>query len=349
MEGRMMAARFYEPGQPLKIEEIPIPRIGPEEVLVEMKACGVCATDVHTAIQGMVPVSFSPIVLGHEPSGRVVEIGSSVEGWQVGDRVIAQGASTCGRCPFCRQGRDSLCLTAQVMGMHRDGAFAEYFSVPARSLAVLPESIPFEQGAVLADAVATPFHALTSRGKLQAGETVAVFGCGGLGIHAVQLAMICGAYRIIAVDISDEVLQRAMRVGADDTINATNEKPARRIKELTEGMGVDLSLEFVGSNETINQAVKSLKRGGRAVVAGIGVEDIQVTPPFVFVWSEYQLIGSFGSDLTDIKKLINLVISKKLDLSESVSVAIPLEDINQGIHDLEKKVGNPVRIVVTRS
>jgi D-arabinose 1-dehydrogenase-like Zn-dependent alcohol dehydrogenase len=349
MKGLMKAARLYKPKEPLKIEEVPIPEIGSEEVLVEMKACGICATDVHTAIHGMVPISFNPIILGHEPSGVIAEVGSSVKGWKAGDRVISLGATTCGICPLCRDGRDSLCLFAKVMGMHRDGAFAEYFKISARSLVTLPESITFDQGAILTDAVATPFHALTKRGNLLPGETVAVFGCGGLGIHAVQLARLCGASKIIAVDVSDAVLSRAKKIGADETIHAGHEKPARRVKEMTGGSGVDLSLEFVGLNETIDQAVKSLKRGGRTVVSGIGMKNIEIVPPAIFVWSENQLIGSFGSDLADIERLIGFVSENRLDISESISAKIPLEELNQGIHDLENKVGNPVRIVVSRS
>jgi len=348
MQGMMKAARFYKPGEPLKIEDVPIPKIDNDEVLVEMRACGICATDAHTAVHGMVPVSYSPIVLGHEPSGIIAEVGSAVKGWNVGDRVISFGAATCGTCSYCRRGMDSLCLSSQVMGMHRDGAFAEYFAIPGRSLVALPETAPFDQGAVLADAVATPFHAITKKGKLMAGETVAVFGCGGLGFHALQLAKLCGASKVIAVDISEQVLKRAKKIGADETINATEGKPARRIKELTGGKGVDLSLEFVGINKTIDQAVKSLRRGGRAVVAGIGAENIEIVPPFVFTWSEYQLIGSFGSDLADIQKLAALLTSNRLDLSGSITAKIPLNQVNQGILDLDNKVGNPVRIVVTR-
>jgi len=347
MEGKMKAARLYKPKEPLRIEEVPIPQIDSGEVLVETKACGICATDVHTAIHGMVPISFSPMILGHEPSGVIVEVGSAVKGWKAGDRVIALGAATCGMCPSCQEGRDSLCLAAEVMGMHRDGAFAQYFKIPARSLIALPENIPFNQGAILADAVATPFHALTKRGNLRAGETVAVFGCGGLGLHAVQLAIICGASKVIALDISDVALNRAKKVGADETINVSQEKPAKQVKELTGGKGVDLSLEFVGLKETIDQAIKSLKRGGRTVVAGIGGQNIEIVPPYIFVWSEYQLIGSFGSDRADIQKLVELVSSHKLNLSESITGHVPLEEVNQGIHNLETKIGNPVRIIVT--
>jgi threonine dehydrogenase-like Zn-dependent dehydrogenase len=196
--------------------------------------------------------------------------------------------------------------------------------------------------------VATPFHALTKRGNLRAGETVAIFGCGGLGIHAVQIARVCGAGKVIALDISDVALKRAKKVGADETVNVSQEKAARRVKELTGGRGVDLSLEFVGSKETIDQAIKSLKRGGRAVVVGIGGQNMEIVPPYIFVWSEYQLIGSFGSDRSDIRKLIELLSSNKLDLSESITAGVRLEEVNRGIHDLAKKVGNPVRIVVSR-
>jgi len=347
MEGKMKAARLYKPGKPLKIEEVSIPRIDSEEVLVETRACGICATDVHTAVHGSIPISFSPMTLGHEPSGVIVEVGAAVKGWKAGDRVIALGAATCGACSSCQEGRDSLCLSAQVMGMHRDGAFAQYFKIPARSLIALPDQIPFDQGAILADAVATPFHALTKRGKLQAGETVAVFGCGGLGLHAVQLARVCGASKVIALDVSEAALERARRVGADETVNVSQEKGAQRVKELTGGKGVDLSMEFVGLQETIDQAIKSLKRGGRTVVVGIGGQNMEIVPPYIFVWSEYQLIGSFGSDRADIQKLVELVKNQKLNLSESITGHIPLEEVNQGIHNLEKKVENPVRIIVS--
>jgi len=346
-EEKMMAARLHEVKRPLKIEEIDIPSPGPGEALVEMKACGICATDVHTALDGTVPTAYTPITLGHEPSGVIKELGDGVRGWKQGDRVAIYPQITCGTCPQCREGRDGICINTRVLGMHRDGAFADYIMIPVKNLVKIPDNVSFMEAAILTDAGATPFHAVTKRGRVKPGETVAIFGCGGLGMNAVQFCRLAGAARIIAVDTSDYALERALKVGADITVNAGVEKPYKEVMSANGGYGVDVAFEFVGVNAVIDQAVRSLRRGGRAVTVGIGPEPIKTIPPFFFVYNDLSLIGSFGSDIGDLEKLMGLAASGKLDLTESVSSVIALNDINQGISDLEKKVGNPVRIVVS--
>ena len=166
-------------------------------------------------------------------------------------------------------------------------------------------------------------------------------------MNAVQFCRLAGAARIIAVDTLDFALERALKVGADITINADVEKPYKEVMSANGGYGVDVAFEFVGVNAVIDQAVRSLRRGGRAVAVGIGPEPIKTIPPFFFVYNDLALIGSFGSDIGDLEKLMGIAASGKLDLTESVSSVITLNDVNQGISDLEKKVGNPVRIVVS--
>ncbi|MBW1732779.1 MAG: zinc-binding dehydrogenase [Deltaproteobacteria bacterium] len=346
-EEKMMAARLHEAKRPLKIDEIDIPSPGPGEALVEMKACGICATDVHTALDGTVPTSYTPITLGHEPSGVIKELGDGVRGWKQGDRVAIYPQITCGTCPQCREGRDGICTNTRVLGMHRDGAFADYIVIPIKNLVRIPDNVSFMEAAIMTDAGATPFHAVTKRGRVKPGETVAIFGCGGLGMNAVQFCRLAGAAKIIAVDTSDYALERAGKVGADIMVNAGVEKPYKEVIAANGGYGVDVAFEFVGINAVIDQAVRSLRRGGRAVTVGIGPEPIKTIPPFFFVYNDLALIGSFGSDIGDLEKLMGLATSGKLDLTESVSSVITLNDINQGILDLEKKVGNPVRIVVS--
>lgn len=346
-EKKMKAARLHEVNAPLIVDEIDVPKPGPGEVLVEMRTCGICATDVHTALHGTVPTAYTPMTIGHEPAGVVAVMGEGVKGWEVGDRVAVYPQVTCGVCPQCREGRDGICTNTKVLGMHREGAFADYLLVPVRNLVRIPESISFAEAAIMTDAVATPYHAVTKRGAVKPGETVAVFGCGGLGMNAVQVARLSGAARIIAVDVSDYALERALRVGADATVNATAEKPYKEVMSANGGVGVDVAFEFVGINATIDQAVRSLRRGGRAVTVGIGPERINISSPFFFVYNDLALIGSFGSDVSDLEKLVGIVASGKLDLAESISSVIPLDAINQGISDLDKKVGNPVRIVVS--
>ena len=242
----MKAARFYKVGEPLKIDTIPIPKLGPEDVLVNVKACGICGSDIHIVYEGVTPTAYSPITLGHEPSGVIAALGPEVEGWKVGERVTVNPFLTCGKCINCLSGNSQICLSRRVIGIHTEGGLAEFLRVPSENLVHLPEPIPFDQGGIAVDAVATPFHAITKRGALKVGEKVAVFGCGGLGIHGVQIAKVCGASLVIAVDTIDSALERAKKVGADEVINPKREKPIQKIREMTGGIGVDLALEFIG-------------------------------------------------------------------------------------------------------
>jgi 2-desacetyl-2-hydroxyethyl bacteriochlorophyllide A dehydrogenase len=342
----MRAARLYAPQQPLRIEEAPMPEPGPGEVLVQIVAAGICGTDLHFAVEGALPVATLPLTLGHEAAGRVAVVGPGVRGWKEGDRVCCYPQCSCGLCRYCLAGREPLCLNAKTFGMTIDGAFAEYLVCPERALIKLPDSIPFEIGAIVTDAVASPFHALRTRGGLRAGETVAVFGCGGLGYHAVKLAHLMGASQIIAVDVSDGALEHARRAGADHTVNAAREDAVKTIRALTEGVGVDLALEFVGRPETVNQSVKVLGRGGRAVVVGVGPEPPQLPPLISFVGKENALIASFGMDRRDTEDVLALVAADRLDLLDSVTARLPLSQINEGLRRLKEKEGDPIRIVI---
>jgi threonine dehydrogenase-like Zn-dependent dehydrogenase len=235
-----------------------------------------------------------------------------------------------------------------VVGIHAEGGLAEFLKVPANNLIPLPKIVPFDQGAILADAVATPFHAVTKRGALQVGEKVAVFGCGGLGIHGVQIARICGASLVIAIDAIDQTLERAKKVGADEVVNPRKENAVQKIKELTGGMGLDLALEFIGHRETIEQAIACVRTGGRVVIVGLGPEPIVLPPPTSFVRTELSFLGSYGSTNVEIQNVVDLLASGTLDLSRSITERFPLEEVNRGLEHLYKKIGNPIRIVVVQ-
>jgi 2-desacetyl-2-hydroxyethyl bacteriochlorophyllide A dehydrogenase len=342
----MRAARFYKVGEPLKVETIAVREPSSDEILVNVKACGICGSDIHIAYEGVTPTAYSPITLGHEPSGVVAAVGSVVEGWKIGERVTVNPFVTCGKCVNCLSGSSQICLSRRVIGIHREGGLAEFLNVPAKNLVRLPENIPFDQGGIAVDAVATPFHAVTKRGALQVGENVAVFGCGGLGIHGVQIAKICGASLVIAVDTIDSALERAKEVGADEVINPEREKAVQRIKEMTGGMGADLVLEFIGLKHTIEQAVGCARTGGRVVVVGLGPDRISLPPPAAFVRSELSLLGSYGSTTAEIQDVINLVRNGKLNLSKSITERFPLEEVNRGLEHLHQKIGDPIRIVI---
>lgn len=341
----MKAARLHGVNQPLSIDNVPIPQIGPEEVLVQVKACGICGSDLHIQ-DGSTKLPTYPTILGHEFAGLIAEVGEQVEGWEVGERVCADFLITCGNCILCLTGRESLCLNRKGLGIHLDGGFAEYARVSAKNLIRLPETVSFEVGAIITDAVATPFHAITKRSQFRPGNSVAVFGVGGVGTHAVQLLKLAGAGKILAVDINDQVLSRAGELGADIVINAARVDPVTEIKKLTDGMGADLALEIIGFPKTIRQAVECLRPGGRAVVVGLGHEDFSMINPGVFARAEYELVGSYAFERTEIQQLVELAAGGKLNFSSSITKTVPLEDVNKGLDELMHKIGNPIRIVV---
>ena len=226
---------------------------------------------------------------------------------------------------------------------------AEYVAVPAANLVKLPKKISYEEGPILTDAVATPYHALTRRGRLKPGERVAIFGCGGLGIHAIQLAWIFRASKIIGVEVSRIALDRAISRGADVTYRADHEDPVAFIKKATGHGGMDLAIERIGRQDTIAMAVASLRRGGRAVVLGLGPDKISIMPPIEFAAREVELRGSFCFTVQKIEELVQLVSKGRLDISKSVSKTIPLSEINEGLAALHHKTADPIRIVVTMS
>lgn len=343
----MKAARFYEAGRPLEVEEVPVPEIREDEALVRVRAAGICGSDVHIVFEGITPTAFTPITLGHEPAGVVAAVGSRVEGWEPGERVSVTPFYFCGACPNCLAGHAEVCRERKVVGIHTDGALAEYMAVPARNLIPLPDGVPFEVGAIVTDAVATPFHALADRAALSPGETVAIFGAGGLGLHAVQLARLCGAQKIFVVDVREEQLERARRAGADVTVNPGETSPVEAILDETGGVGVDVAAEFIGLGETIAQAVECVVSGGRVVVCGLGAEPIEILPPTVFVRKQISFLGSYGFTKRNIERLLELVSAGRLDLERSITHTFPLEEVNTALKYLHEKIEDPIRIAVT--
>jgi 2-desacetyl-2-hydroxyethyl bacteriochlorophyllide A dehydrogenase len=342
---RLHRVRSGDAPEVVQIDEVPVPQPGPGEVLVQVKACGICASDLHV-VQGVTPHGPSlPQTLGHEPSGVVAAVGDGVDDWMPGDRVAFVMARPCSRCRYCSVGRENLCVSLSVPGVDADGAMAEYAVADQRFLAPLPAGVPFDQAAILTDAVATPYHAL-KRAGVSAGVAVAVFGLGGLGMHAVQLARLAGAELVVGVDVDPVNLERALDWGADEVVDASDGKPARRVKELTEG-GVDKALEFVGSNTTVDQTLKSVKPGGRAVLVGLTPEPMQLMPEALFVAGELELVGSFGSTPQDLNELIDLVEAGRLDLTRSITHRLPLDDVPAALGRLERREGHPIRMVVT--
>jgi propanol-preferring alcohol dehydrogenase len=340
----MKAVRLIKPGQPLETQDIPIPPIGPSDVRVRIKAAGICHSDAHYRA-GVSRVSY-PLTPGHEIAGVVEEVGSAVSRVKAGDRVCLHYMVTCGDCLYCSMGSEQFCNAGHMLGKDRDGGYAESISLPARNAFRLPDEIPFEQGAILMCSSATSFHALR-KGRVQAGETVAVFGVGGLGMSAVQLARAFGALEVYAVDINPSKLKMAAGCGGIP-IHAVETDPVAEIKRLTGGRGVDVALELIGLPATMQQAVACLAVLGRAVMVGLTQQTIQVAPYRDLVGREGEIIGSSDHLAQELPTLIELARRGALDLSNVVTDRIPLDAgaINAALDRLEQ-FGNDVRVVIT--
>ncbi|MFQ6065923.1 MAG: zinc-binding dehydrogenase [bacterium] len=344
MEKKVMkAARLHKLGEPFHIEQVPLPEVGLGEVLVQVKFCGICGSDLQR-VAGITRTAYLPITLGHEISGQVAAVGKEVKNWNVGDRVTLSGVLNCGFCYNCLNGKDYICENRKFIGIHAEGGFAQFVKAKADKLVRLPPGVSFEEGALIEPA-GSPFHALTRRAKLTLGETVVVYGAGGIGVFVIRFAQLCGAAKVIAVDIKEEMLERAKVFGADQVINASREDPVKRIKQMTPG-GVDLAVECVGTGEAVVNSVKSLRMGGRAVLLGLGPEQIKLLPPTTFVRSEFELIGSYAYSTAELRQIVNLVSQGRLDVSAAVSERTSLDRINEAFDRFRKKMGNPVRILV---
>jgi 2-desacetyl-2-hydroxyethyl bacteriochlorophyllide A dehydrogenase len=341
----MLAARFYEPRQDVELREVAVPEPGPLEVLVKVRACGICLSDVHL-IDGSIPPVAQPVTPGHEPFGIVAKIGDQVVGWVAGARVALMGGRNCGKCSNCTSGRMESCLAPQIMGFHYDGAWAEYIVVPSYTLTEVPEGIPEEEAAILADAVATPYAALSERAALRPGESIGLWGIGGLGTHAVQIARLLGAGLIVAVDPLASARARALSLGADIALDPASDDIVGEITGLTHGRKLDVAVDLVGANAVMKQAVASLGIRGRAVMVGLSVDPLQLGPGILLGVQSQSILGHLGYQKKHLDDLVKLLAGGRLHLSASISEVMPLEEVNRGVKTLAEKQGDPVRLIV---
>ena len=341
----MKAIRLVAIGEPLEAREIPVTDPREQEVLVRVEAAGICHSDAHYRA-GTSPAGPPPIPLGHEVAGVIEKAGAAVSGLPPGDRVCLHYLVTCGACFWCSAGNEQFCPHGQMLGKHRDGGYAEFITVPARNAVPLPAELSSAAGALMMCSSATSFHALR-KARLAPGETVAVFGVGGLGLSAVQLARACGALDVFAVDLDADKLRLAAGFGARP-IHAGEADPVEAIRAETAGRGVDVALELIGLPQTMQQAVRSLAILGRAALAGITALPFAVDSYQELIGKEGEVIGVSDHLLSELPLLIELVRRGALDLDAIVSSTVPLEEgaINSVLDDLEQFRGE-VRAVIT--
>jgi propanol-preferring alcohol dehydrogenase len=318
----MKAVRMAGVGRPLELQEIPVPAVGDREVLVHVRAAGICHSDVHYRA-GRSAMGPLPLTLGHEIAGVVEQIGSRVRTTRVGDRVCLHYLLSCGDCEYCRGGHEQFCPQGAMLGHHVDGGYAEYIAVPEQNAVPLPAEIPFEQGAIMMCSSATAFHALR-KARLQGGETVVIFGVGGLGISALQLAQAFGALDVYAVDIHAAKLRLAEQLGAIP-VDATAGDPVAAIRRLTGGRGVDVAVELIGLPLTMQQAVRVLAALGRAVIAGVSEQPLTLDTYREVLGREAEVIGTNDHLRYELPLLLELARRGKLQLAEAVAQTVSLD------------------------
>ncbi len=339
----MRAAVFQGSGSALELMEVPTPRARRGEAVVRVVGCGMCHTDLHYLDHGVKTFKEPPIVLGHEAAGTVESVGEGVADELLGGRVLIPAVLSCGRCGFCRKGRENLCDNLRMLGNHMDGAYAEFVVVPADELIHVPHGLPLEHACVIADAVSTPYHAVKNRGRVRAGDIVAVVGCGGVGLNVIQCATVAGA-RVLAVDPNCDRLEVARRLGAIDTIDpGAVDRVDKHVRKLTGG-GVDVAFEAVGTPDTLQLAYSLLKRGGRLCVIGFSHDPVPISAAKLMFY-ELELIGSLGCGGGEYREILELVEAGRIQLDPIVSGTIPLDHINEGFDRLRR--GEGVRWVVT--
>ncbi len=342
----MKAAVFYEPKKPLKVEEVETPKITSKEVLVRIKACGICGGDVQR-VDGLMKVK-TPIILGHEPAGIIDEVGSEVKGFSVGERVFIKSVMTCGGCYYCRIGRDNLCdEVAGILGITQNGCYAEYVKVFPSQLYKLPENVSLEAGAIISGPCGTAFHAVTMA-KVSVGNSAVVYGTGCVGTLTIQILKLSGV-KVIAVDVESKKLEMARKLGADEVINAREEDPVKKVKELTDGMGADVAFEVIGNVKTIEQAINSVRKGGTAVDVGsvIGSINLNMTPfnPAEGINISNERILMSVSDFTrsDATKLLSIARQGKINFDLGTAKAA-LDEVNKGFEI--KRSGKHLRVLI---
>lgn len=343
----------------MSVEEVDVLPPGPGEVQVRVTAAGVCHSDLHV-IKGDLPMP-TPIIPGHEGSGIVEAVGKGVTQVEEGDHVLPMWRMSCGRCEYCLGGRPALCDVGTKMrftGLMPDGdtrfrsssgerilhyagvsTFSQVATMPEPSVVKIPKEYSLTNGALISCGVITGYGAVVNTAEVKPGSTVAVFGCGGIGLNMVQSAKIAGALQIIAVDRVASKLDYAKEFGATDVVNASEDDPVQAVLDLTGGVGVDYGFEAIGLPEPIEQAYDATKKGGTCVVAGIAPKEARAKINVnALVYAEKTLKGTiYGSTRPriDLLKLMDLHLSGQLKLEELLTKTYPLSEINEAYEALE--------------
>ncbi len=341
-----MKALVLEDLKDLQLREIPEPELGAHDVLIEVRACGICGSDVH-GYDGSTGRRIPPIVMGHEAAGIVAKVGAEVTAVQVGDRVTFDSTVSCGHCRFCLAGEVNLCDSRQVLGVscgdyRRNGAFAEYVSVPEHILYALPDSFPYEKAALI-EAVSIAVHAAKIT-HIQPGSSAVVVGAGMIGLLAVQAFRVFGCTTVFAVDLEESKLKMARELGADQTFLATDPELLAKLREATGGQGPDIAVEVVGAQKSILTAIEGVRRGGTVTLIGNLAPKVEI-PLQVVVTRQLSLLGSCAS-AGEYQECIHLMQTGAINVDTLISKLAPLSEGAQWFSRLYAREPGLMKVVL---
>jgi D-arabinose 1-dehydrogenase-like Zn-dependent alcohol dehydrogenase len=331
----MLAARLNVKTLTLSMDDVPIPEPGPGQVRIKVRAAGVCLSDVHLIDGSVRPLHLrqDEVTLGHEIAGTVDALGPGVTGYPAGQRVVLQAGEERGGVLYAR-------------GADYDGGWAEYTLATATTLVPIPGNLPFEQAAIIPDAVSTSWAAITATAQVRAAEAVGVWGVGGLGAHAVMLLRLAGAAPVIAVDPLPAARARALDFGADIALDSADPELAVKVRDETGGLGLAAAFDFAGAPAVQEQAIGCLAAAGRLVLVGITGKPLTISDSRTFGYLNQQVRGHYGSAPEHVTELVMLAGRGRFSLARSVSNVLPLSEAPKAVERLRRKEGNPIRLVL---
>ncbi|MCT4507700.1 MAG: alcohol dehydrogenase catalytic domain-containing protein [Tepidibacter sp.] len=328
---QMKGAMFLEPGK-IEVQNVNIPKIKENEVLVKIKYCGICGTDMHI-YNGVYSKDKLPLIAGHEFSGTIESVGSNVKRFKGGEKVVADINFSCGTCFYCRQNQPLMCEQMEQLGIHINGAFAEYVVIPEHMIYEIPGDMDLKDAALL-----EPISCVVRSAKqynIKFAESVVIIGDGAIALIHVQMAKICGAAPIIVIGLDDNRMEKAKELGADYVIKS-GEGMYDEVKRLTEGRGGDVVIESVGIPVTYDQTFKLVRPGGRIVAFGLANEDCAVKyKPFEVIIKELSMVGTVAGAKNDLAESITLVKHNRFNLEDYKTTVVKLNDIAQAFERLK--------------
>jgi len=340
----MKALRWYAK-KDLRYEDVPEPSPGPGQIKVKVNLAGICGTDFKEYVDGpvMIAIEKVPLAIGHEFAGRIAELGEGVTNFKVGERVTALGYWYCGECYYCKRGMYNICANAGFTGLTSDGCMAEYVVVPSYSVYKLPDSVSDELGA-LVEPLAVSLHAV-QRGNVRPGDTVAIVGAGTIGLGVLLAARAAGAAKVYVVDKVKARGKLALAMGATAFINPEGEDPEQRVKDMTGGLGADVSFECVGIQVTAQLAQKLARNGGTIVIIGV-FEAPASMDLFEMMFHQKNILGS-PIYVNEAETVIALLADKRIDPGRMITSIVPLKDaVEKGFEALVKDKENNIKILL---